>query len=104
MTSVNNIELKEMTSVYQSSDKITSKMKSYVGKSDIDAGIQVRNTYMAMLGTLNKVFATIQTKDTKRADKKVSKIKGTLSENKTKSLKDLDKLIERVILESMNKK
>ena len=29
---------------------------------------------------------------------------GRIAENKNKSLKDLDKLIERVILESMNKK
>jgi hypothetical protein len=108
ISAVNNLDVaikdavKEMSSVYQSSDKITQKMKSYVGKSDINAGIEVKNTYMAMLGTLNNVFSKIT--DTKKA--KVGQIKGTLSENKknkTKSLKDLDKLIEHVILNKMNK-
>ena len=109
INAVNNLDntiktaVEEMSSVYQSSDKITQKMKSYVGKSDIAAGIEVKNTYMAMLATLNSVFGKITGKDS--AESKVDQIKGTLSEkNQTKSLKDLDKLIERVILESMNKK
>ena len=97
--------VQKMSQVYQSSDKITEKMKSYVAKSDIDAGVEVKNTYMALLATLNNVFTSITGKSTVDSKKtKVDQIKGTLSENKNKSLKDLDKLIERVILESMNKK
>mgnify|MGYP003633763811 CR=1 FL=1 len=97
--------IQEMSSVYQSSDKITQKMKSYVGKSDIDAGIEVKNTYTAMLATLNSVFDKITGTSTDTKKTQVDQIKGTLSEkNKNKSLKDLDKLIERVILKEMLKK
>ena len=80
-------------------------MKTYVGKSDIDAGIEVKDTYMAMLGTLNKVFDSIAGVSSETSSKtKVDQIKGKLSEkNQTKSLKDLDKLIEHVILNKMNK-
>jgi hypothetical protein len=94
--------VKKISEVYQSSDKITEKMKSYVAKDNIDAGNEVRKTYISMLTTLNSVFDEIKGTDSS-GDKQVKQIGGTLSENKNKSLKDLDKLIEHVILNKMNK-
>jgi len=66
------------------------------GPDAVEAGVNLRGEYINLKNQLNIMFS--EKGDTASAVSQITEKK------QTKSLKDLDKLIERVIIESMNKK
>ena len=87
--------------------KFSRETTSFLSAGRKQSAVGALQSYSELFGLINKVFGVVGAETGVEADGGF--LKGTaatvgLSENKTKSLKDLDKLIERVILESMNKK
>ena len=100
--------LKAMEQYFLNLRKAEDNTKSYIAKSS-DKPADVLSSGNAALQTFDAAdghLVTLLDILSPEKDKKVSGDKGSrkIRENKTKSLKDLDKLIERVILKEMLKK
>ena len=100
--------LKAMEQYFLNLRKAEDNTKSYIAKSS-DKPADVLSSGNAALQTFDAAdghLVTLLDILSPQQDKKVSGNKGSrkIQENKTKSLKDLDKLIERVILKEMLKK
>ena len=79
---------------------IDQDLQAYASTGNKTSGNKVLKDLLEFERSFENLASGLHGKTKFKADKKAKK----LEENKTKSLKDLDKLIERVILESMNKK
>lgn len=95
----NKVLQKEMSEVFESLTtldgwygELKEKLISYVSTLEKTNFETLQNHLSSGAGFTFKAFSVDACKD------------NVMQENKTKSIKDLDKLIERVILESMNKK
>jgi len=87
--------------------KFSRETTSFLSAGRKQSAVGALQSYSELFGLINQVFGVVGAETGVEAAGGF--LKGTaatvgLTENKTKSLKDLDKLIERVILENMNKK
>ena len=113
----NNLQTKKQTAInaYKNISKNSyiadEKLKAYMASGKVKAGNEALEAMIEVEKGISEITTAFAAKSNapKTYTQQIKKGIGgaTLEENKknqTKSLKDLDKLIERVILESMNKK
>ena len=79
--------------------QLSEQTKIYLADKSPDSAAAIGKNYSGLKANITGGIGKIGTDDEKSTFKDQSKI----TENKTKSLKELDKLIEHVILNKMNK-
>ena len=94
---------KSLTSLYSNLKSVIDESNEFVNQTGKDtrasSGFAMADNFVSAKTHLKDLIRLLLSEDELKQIQNISE----LTENKTKSLKDLDKLIERVILESMNK-